>query len=283
MTCVPALMLCAVLSLITLSGCVPGEDDHVDETRDPNYQRGSAMVRSRDFLGAIEEFEKAIEVNPRSAAAHFEMAWLCEEKIKDYAAAIYHYQKYQALRPNSENSEKAREHIQVCKRELAKAEFFLPNTLALQHELDRLNAENLLLRQNIESLRTQLVAATLAAQSQPEPTPSPPAVAVTPAPVPPARLPVSNPTPFHAPMLPLETVHANPPSPGPIQPIRTATNSPAPQVSVALPRTHVVKSGESMASIASQYHVKLSAILQANPKVNPKKLRAGQSVNLPAQ
>ena len=283
MTCVPALVLCAVLSLITLSGCVPGEDDHVDETRDPNYQRGSAMVRSRDFIGAIEEFEKAIEVNPRSAAAHFEMAWLYEEKIKDYAAAIYHYQKYQALRPNSENSEKAREHIQVCKRELAKAEFFLPSTLTLQHELDRLNAENLLLRQNIESLRAQLVVATLAAQSQPESATPTPVITVTPAPVTPTRLPVSNPPPPHTTPLLLETAHANPPASGTIQPIRTATNSPAPQVNIGQPRTHVVKSGESLASIASQYHVKLNAILQANPNVNPKKLKVGQSVNLPAQ
>ena len=40
-----------------------------------------------DYKGAIESFSKALEVNPRSAKAHFELGWLYEEKDPDPAAA----------------------------------------------------------------------------------------------------------------------------------------------------------------------------------------------------
>jgi LysM repeat protein/Tfp pilus assembly protein PilF len=282
-----------------LTGCVPGEDDHNDEMRDPNYLRGCAMVKSRDFDGAVEEFEKALEVNPHSAEAHFQIAWLCEEKQKDYAAAIYHYQKHLALRPNSENAIKAKDHIIVCKRELAKAEFAPPSTLALQREIDRLNAENLLLKQQMETLRTQLAAAVVAAQSPQVPIPLAVAPSQTPSPTPSVSLPpdaatrtsvsapssAANPA-FKTPVLtPTSRVpmtsqsYAQPPSsslsPG------LGLQSPARDVSPARPRTHAVKSGETLASIASDYHVKLAALMQANPSINPRKLRIGQTLNLP--
>ena len=46
-------------------------------------------------------------------------------------------------------------------------------------------------------------------------------------------------------------------------------------------RTYTIKSGETMASIARKQGVSLTALQSANPGVNPKKLRAGQTVNLP--
>lgn len=277
----PALLCCAVLSLFALSGCVPGEDDHVDETRDPNFQRGRALVLSQDFHGAIEEYEKAIEVNPRSASAHFELAWLSEEKTKDFAAAIYHYQKHLELRPNSPNSEDARrakEHIQLCKRELARAEFAPPNTMALQREIDRLNAENQILRQNIDTLRTQLSTAISAKANTPEPRD----ISAVP---PSARPVIVNPPPTRAPAQ-TEVAGANSSEvPRGMQQIRV-TGNPLPTQPIApmgSPHSHIIKSGETLASIANLYHIKLNALVQANPNINPKKLKVGQTVNLPTQ
>src|SRR4051794_33834490 len=109
----PAALCWAVLSLIgcLLIGCVPAGDVQVDEQKDPPYQRGRGLVSNQDFKGAIAEFEKALEANPRSASAHFELGWLCAEKTKDYAEAIYHYRKHLALQPNSENAEKAQDQV----------------------------------------------------------------------------------------------------------------------------------------------------------------------------
>jgi nucleoid-associated protein YgaU len=46
-------------------------------------------------------------------------------------------------------------------------------------------------------------------------------------------------------------------------------------------RSHTVTAGETMAAIARKAGVSLPALQAANPGVNPKKLRAGQTLNLP--
>ena len=55
---------------------------------------GENRVNAMDYQGAVDAFEQSLEVNPHSAAAHFELACLFDEKISDPAAAIYHYQQY---------------------------------------------------------------------------------------------------------------------------------------------------------------------------------------------
>jgi LysM repeat protein len=44
-----------------------------------------------------------------------------------------------------------------------------------------------------------------------------------------------------------------------------------------------VTSGETLASIARKQGISVNALEEANPYVNPKKLKAGQVLNLPAQ
>ncbi|HZM04115.1 MAG TPA: LysM peptidoglycan-binding domain-containing protein [Candidatus Saccharimonadales bacterium] len=238
---------CAILLLLLgcVGGCLPG-DNHLDEEKDPHFQRGRNLVSSQDFKGAVDEFEKALETNPRSAAAHFELGWLYDTKINDYAAAIYHYQKHLQLQPDSERASLVKERIRGCKQELANTEFPLPNNQNLQREVDRLNAENMALRQQVDSLRNRVSAAPL-----PTPIPSP-----APAPAQPVHY-AAAPTPR------LETPHA-------------AGSFPPPR-----PRVHIVKSRETITSIAARYGVKPGVILSLNPHTDPRHLRVGQSLNLP--
>ena len=72
-----------------------------------------------DYQGAVEAFEESLEVNPHSAAAHFQLAMLYDEKESDPAAAIYHYQQYLKFDPNAENAEIVNQHIATCKQQLA--------------------------------------------------------------------------------------------------------------------------------------------------------------------
>ena len=234
-----ASLACAAGSLILLSGCLPANDTHTDEQNDPHYLRGRALVSSQDFRGAVAEFEQALESNPHSASAHFQLGWLYEEKMKDPAAAIYHYQRQLSLQPASPNSEAAKGRIRACKRELADIEFPLPITQNLQRDVDRLTAENQLLKQQMETLKGQLAAAEAAAQARP----------------------------------------AAPVYSG--SGLATAAPAQNSSVTTARPRVHVVKSRETIASIAQQYSVKPNAILAANPKVDPRRLRVGQTINLP--
>jgi LysM repeat protein len=48
------------------------------------------------------------------------------------------------------------------------------------------------------------------------------------------------------------------------------------------PRTHTVIRGDTLAGIARKQGISLAALEAANPFVNPKKLKAGQVLNLPA-
>jgi len=173
--------------------------------------------------------------------AHFELGWLCDTKLNDPAAAVYHYEQHLRLQPDSPRSALVQERIRGCKQQLANSEFPLPNTRNLQKDVDRLNAENQTLKQQLEALKTQLAYAIGANQGRTEP----------------ARYTAS---------------------PG----TTTTTAAPRPGVPAAgRTRVHVVQAHETLMTIAAQYGVKVSNILAANPQVNPKRLRIGQSLNVP--
>ena len=88
-----------LLAGLLLAGCMPPAP--ADDEKEEFYQAGKDRVKNRDYAGAVESFEKALERNPRSGPAHFELGWLYEEKVNDPAAAIYHYDRFLKLSPNS--------------------------------------------------------------------------------------------------------------------------------------------------------------------------------------
>jgi LysM repeat protein len=235
---------------VCLGACIP-DDRHVDEQKDPHFQRGLKLVNSQDYKGAVEEFEKALETNPHSAAAHFELGCLYD-KLNDNAAAIYHYDRHLKLLPNSDQAQLVSERIRGCKQELADTEFSPPITQNLQREVDRLSAENL-------GLRQQLAAWQHSAQAQAAPPPTantPSAAALAPgikglAPLPPRRT------------------------------LAAKAQSPAVSPARSHPRVHVVQQRETLSSIAVRYGLRASALLAANPRVDPRRLRIGQILSLP--
>src|SRR5690242_9479463 len=102
-----------------LAGCTDTTEVVSDE-QNPHFQRAHDLVNLQDFKGAITEYEKVLETNPKSAATHYELGWICEnDKIRDYAAAIYHYRKHLELKPDSERAVQIHERIGSCRRELA--------------------------------------------------------------------------------------------------------------------------------------------------------------------
>lgn len=247
-----------LLLLLTLAGCLPSNEP-VDDEKDPHFQEGRNLVNSEDFKGATEEFELALQTNPHSAAAHFELGWLYE-KAGDYAAAIYHYERHLQLQPDSPHAATVKERIQGCKQELGNSEFPLPNSQNLQKEVDRLTTENATLQQQVVSLQAQLAAkpAVVVAQPTPQPQSQP--------------QPTSKPGPTQAQA---------------VQPVHTTVT--APHESAQLPSTmreghpkfYVVKEHDTIRAIGLRFGLKPSAILAANPRVDPRKLHVGQTLNLP--
>jgi tetratricopeptide (TPR) repeat protein len=230
------------------------------------------LVNSQEFKAAAVEFEKALETNPRSAAAHYELGCLCDAKLNDYAAAIYHYERLLLLVPDSPRAPLVRERIRGCKLELAGTEFPLPNSQNLQREVYALTEENRLLKQQLDEARSH-PGASLSALPAPAP-------AAAPAPAQPPRALANNPVP-----VPNLNLHSN------LPPVLAAAATPgngAVPARVAMagadashPRTYVIQPKDSIYAIATRYGLKASAVLAANPNINPTQLRVGQNLNLP--
>ena len=239
-----------LLGSVALSGCLPSGQSAMDEEKEPNFLAGKSRLTEMDANGAIEAFEKALEVNPRSASAHFELALLIEKKATDPAAAIYHYDQYLRLRPAAENAEiLVKPHIIACKQELARTVSLGAVTERQQQQFEQLAEENRRLNEEVQKWRSQ--AATNHAG------PPPPARA-TPASV--AAQPVSE-----------TATPSSPPSPG-----RPAT------ATAGVSRKHIVKSGETPTIIAKNYGVRLDALMAANPRLEARRMQVGQSLTIPS-
>jgi len=249
------LALLAVIYSLMLSGCFPSSRDSANEEKEPHFLNGRSLVNAMDYRGAISAFGKALEVNPHSASAHFELGWLYADKASDPAAAIYHYQRYLELRPGAEKAETIGQHIFRLKQELAKAVLPMPTTPGIQREFEQLASENRRLQAELESLRTAYASRAtmtnrLASQEA--------ANRATGA---------SDPT------------MASHPTDS-----RPRNSIPTPEVSgnPASTKTHKVQSGETPFSIARKYGLKVETLMLANPGLIPRRMQVGQTLNVPA-
>ena len=240
-----------------LIGCVPGDNTRVDEETEPHFLNGKKLAGQMDYDGAVDAYERALEVNPRSAAAHFELAWLYEGKENDPAAAIYHYERFLKLAPGSGKAEVARAHINNCKLALAETTSAIaPLSASAQRDLERLVEEN-------KELRSKLARWQVYYQSHPgSSSNNTPADAVTPS---------------VSPALPADG--NNPARKGVT--LTAAGSSPGAAAMSVSARTHKVQAGDTLAAIARKYGVSLDALEAANPQVRPTRLRVGVLLNLP--
>jgi len=259
-------MLSGMFLLLCLgfSGCDPAEG-RVEEQKNPYFIAGKERAAERDYKGAIDAFEKALEANPRSAQAHFELGVLyeqhSEQKEEDFVAAMFHYGQAIKLRPNDYPADNARQRVASCKRELVKAESLAPVAQNLMRELDKLKEENQTLRRQLEAAQPQS----------------------------PNRAPVQVRTPSNRTDTVVPTIRSTNPPSNTISVVNwTAPTSPDHQRVTPLPptasagRAHTVKAGDTPYSISLQYHIKLEALMAANPGLEAKRMKVGQVLNLPA-
>lgn len=248
----------AVWVALTLSGCLPSGQNQSEEEKEPHFVLGKSRINAMDYQGAIQAFEESLEVNPHSAAAHFELGWLYDEKESDPAAAIYHYQQYLKFNPDAGNTEVIKQRIESCKQQLAADVLPLPSTPAAQKQINQLIEQNQQLQDEVNKWRAYY-ASQLAAKNQASPTPGP-EVAQTPA--------------KPASPQPAQNVPAPASQPGRDRPAR-------PALTKASSRTHIVAAGETAVRIARRYGISLDALLAANPGLEPRRMRVGQVLNIP--
>ena len=104
---------------------------------------------ARDYRGAINVYEHALDGSEKTADAHFRMGIIYAEKLDDPVSAVHHFRRYMELSPNGS-------HVGEAKANLARLELTLATKLAggtlISHtEALRLKTEN-------SDLRKQLAA-----------------------------------------------------------------------------------------------------------------------------
>lgn len=255
--------LCAALLLAAVStGCWQPAASPQDEQKDPYFLVGRNRVAGRDYGGAMEAFRHALENNPNSSAAHLELALLNERHVRNYPAAIYHFERYLTLNPHPQKPEILQQHIELCTQEMIKKSGNFLTPPSQQREIEEARVELQKARVENTELRRQLDAALLRAgrdfvtvSNRPGPPPVPVGIRV-----------IGPGAGTNAPGATLKTPTAKTPD----------NNGANPNA-----RTHTIKSGETPASIAKQYNLSVAALLKANPNLDPKRMRIGQVINLP--
>jgi tetratricopeptide (TPR) repeat protein len=228
-----------------------------------NYQRAKKLGEQHDFEGAAEFYKRALAVNPEFASAHLELGLLCDDKLGDPIAAIYHYRQYLELRPDSDKRQLVTDFIERAKLSLAAK---LPQSPIIDpSELTRLQNEKAAMLQENAMLRTRVAelekAASVAAAK--------PMVSAESAPTSASATPV---TPSAAPVVMASAPVTLPVEDAPVESTRG--------------RMHIVQKGDTLYSLALRYYGARAGwerIYQANRSGLPSRdqLKVGQQLVIP--
>lgn len=276
----------ACLSVL-FAGCYP-LDQSAPEENHP-YIKAAMARKSGSPQEAARLLEKALEDNPRLARAHWELGLIRLNSTSNYAAAVYHFQKVLELRPDWPHASTTRQLISNAKLELVKEGIEAPTLPSAQRQMDRLIQElhalselksNLLARVDQLTVVTQRLAAEnlglrqqLLALNQPLP--------VTDLETDPnLRTPLDR-------SLPGERRGPDRSSPVASSMTSPGMRRPDPTTPPAAlrsgPRPYTVRRGETAFAISRRYGLSVRDLVAANPGLDPARLKAGQTINLPAR
>ncbi|MCP5527544.1 MAG: LysM peptidoglycan-binding domain-containing protein [Verrucomicrobiales bacterium] len=250
----PLLMLTAGVAFLT--GCPRPSNGRGDNNP---LLREALSVSENDAPRAMLLLEKALAGEPGLAEAHRQLGNLHYENTHDYAAAIYHFQKYLQLDTNSQWRPNIDDQIERSRLELARrglgsvrdidAERRLQSLMAdkeaLQGQIKQLEQEKAALAAQLETLRNEARAGSRGSANAAGENPGRNDRATTPR--------------------DRSTERAETPPP------RQATT----------PRTHRVQRGETFYSIGRAYGFSADEMIRANPGVPASGLHVGQEVRLP--
>jgi len=258
-------------ALMCLMGCSPDSLLPADEGRERNLQRAQTAERMRDFEAAAEYYERALEKNPVSPLVHLGYASLCETHLDRHADAIYHYQRYLRLRPNDPKADTIRRRMTNSMERLATSVPVVIRSETIARDLEGVRRENTALRAQV----TNLQAALLGWSNE--------TVRVT-------QLLATQIERANTLELALNNSRAgsvggvSTPDPGPGSGSisgqgRRAAGSVRPSPLTA--RTYKVQPRDTLSSIARRHGVSLTAIRNANPGINDRRLLPGTLVRIP--
>ena len=153
--------LCLVL--ITLTGCNDeGLSSDEQEERDPMVKTGVTHMEQSQWAEAERAFKEALDSNPGMARPHLDLAMIYQQHLPNYIHAVYHYDRYLELRPESEKAGFIMEQRNKVVRAL--------EIQAIQNspEWKQVAAEVLQLRRDNAALKEQLKSSTPSSATKPD-------------------------------------------------------------------------------------------------------------------
>ncbi len=149
-----------LLLLFLAAGCERGDRLTLSaETDDPQYRRGQQLLKQGHNQDALGAFLKVIEKRGDDAPeSHLEAGLLYQQYFKDPITAIYHFNRYIELQPNSRQADLVRQRKDAALREFARSLPAQPlesqaARLELMSRIDELQKENLQLKDEIATSR----------------------------------------------------------------------------------------------------------------------------------
>jgi len=138
---------CALL----LAGCGQKSGAQLDtaDEKDARVRKGLEQVSQKNWDEAIGQFETALVKKPELGRPDLELAMIYHQHEKNYARAIYHYERYLEKRPLTEKRALIQDWIKQAKVSLAGETGLSGGDVS--EELIRLTRENNLLRRQLET------------------------------------------------------------------------------------------------------------------------------------
>jgi LysM repeat protein len=274
----------ALLALLLLAGCMRGDaPPAADETTDPEFQRGRQLEQDRP-QEALAAYLKVIARRGEddSAESHLGAGVIYLQYVKDPIRAIYHFQKYLELQPNSRRADFVRQQIDAAKRDFVRT--LRPQPIEMGGDLTELQDRVSRLQRENDQLKADLATARAGG-------PPPPAPVVGKAPS------GGGPRIVLAPIAQdsmVTLVPLNPPAaPATASPVQAAQAGPGSRAAPAKPaaggRRHTVQPGDTLYKIAQRYYgasgatARAKAVFEANRDVMKSQtdLKPGMELKIP--
>lgn len=150
-----AWLMAAAVAVNLLAGCSSQvqEQDSL-EFNYPAIRKARAKLREGDKQSALELLNRAIDEKPRLAQAHLEVAQLYDDYNHNYVRAIYHYEHYLELRPQTEKREMIEGFIR--KARIAFAASMAEQIPGLDKKVQALQEDNDRLKKDLQQVRENL-------------------------------------------------------------------------------------------------------------------------------
>lgn len=153
-----------VLAVLALAGCSkPVERADGGEREHPAMAKAKMLEQGGDAAAARQIYEVMLKEHPDMGRAHLGLALLLDRPGGDYIRAIYHYQRYLELRPDTEKRKMIEARIRSASSAMVGMVF--TNEAAVGQRLAALEDEAAQLKVKNANLETRLAHARMTIQA----------------------------------------------------------------------------------------------------------------------